>query len=55
MAIPTPPDGANKEQLMAWLEMEANSGLYDPTDLAELQARLLVTRDLPEYIPPTEE
>jgi hypothetical protein len=38
---------------MEWIEIEIASNLYDANDLAELQAKLVATRDVPE--PPTQE
>ena len=53
MALRDAPDGLSKAQLMEWIEIEIASNLYDATDLAALQEKLLQTRDVPE--PPTPE
>lgn len=45
MALRDAPNGLNKAQLMEYFEIEIASNLYDETDLAELRAKLLATRD----------
>jgi hypothetical protein len=56
MALRNAPDGLDKAGLMAYFELEIASNLYDEKDLAELQARLLATRELPDELPePTAE
>jgi hypothetical protein len=47
MALRNAPDGLNRAQLMEYLEIEIASNLYDANDLAELQAKLVATRDMP--------
>ena len=47
MALRDVPDGLNRDQLIEWFQMEIASNLYDANDLAELQARLIATRDTP--------
>lgn len=53
MALRDAPDGLTKAQLIEYFELEIASNLYDAIDVAELQAKLLITRDIPE--PPTPE
>jgi len=48
MALRDAPDGLNRAQLMEWIQIEIASNLYDANDLAELQAKLVATRDAPE-------
>jgi hypothetical protein len=47
MALRDAPEGLNRAQLMEWIEIEIASNLYDATDLAALQEKLLQTRDTP--------
>ena len=55
MALPTPPDGLQKAQLIEWIELEISSNLYDAIDLQALHDRLLQVRETPEPPAPTEE
>jgi len=56
MALRDAPEGLNRAQLMEWIEIEIASNLYDATDLAALQEKLLQTRNAPEpLVEPTAE
>ena len=50
MALRDAPDGLDKAGLIQYFELEIASNLYDANDVAELQARLLATRDLPDLL-----
>jgi hypothetical protein len=54
MALRDAPEGLSRAQLMEWIEVEIASNLYDANDLADLQAKLAATRDIPELPTPEE-